>query len=219
MNYTIDTGVAEKLDARIVEPDDWCTEARLSIHGPGMPQFLRTDLYDDDQYNFSFSTQLASVQEHLQAEADRGVDPVKPVYFYTANSAAPLAHTLRGFFDAQDSLHPPITHIDSHRRIDRLSRVMSHLAATHVVVIDQYVNKGKTLSDAVVQFIEMGLPPSAIMTIGTRLYTQLYEDGKDASNCHFANLDPATNWLAGRFYQAGRTLGALTAAATTQIAV
>jgi hypothetical protein len=190
--------LAEESWGRIVRDQPFHhPDSRLS----GDPRLNRDD-GGRTSYNFSLATQLAVAHELI---GSNNVPGVVTGYFYTANSAAPLAHTLRGYFDDIEAPHPPILPIDK-SRVDRLRKVIKRFDISNAIVIDQYVCEGNTLRVAAQELHQAGLPMSDIYAVGSRLYHQLKKDGEDVSNTRFALVKPEKDQLAMQFYRAGQLL-------------
>ncbi|CAN5176140.1 hypothetical protein BH09PAT3_BH09PAT3_5910 [soil metagenome] len=232
--FQIDSrGWSGNLEDRILA-DNWRpTNNYDPVHEDNPAMAEDPDLYDKGLYNHSLVRQLSSTLVGLSLDTESG----NTGFFFSANSALPLAHTIRGFFDECDLPQPHIDHISTYPEIwpwltdtfkwgdqikseaERLKQIVAAQKLGSAVIIDECIASGETIHTSIGVLKDAGIAPRAIYPIVGAWYEQLdFEEGDDPKR--FMNIDPASYPLAGYFYMlgslAGKRLGELNPTAIEQ---
>jgi hypothetical protein len=124
----------------------------------------------------------------------RGMSP--DLFVFTANSAVPLADSVRGFYEFYSESTPSLTYIHANRQLSRdysllrraerelieseIDRLKTSFVGSRTVVFDQFVYTGGTLRRAESMLAKAGLKLCGA-TIGAQWYEQVH-GGVDLDN-------------------------------------
>lgn len=214
------SGQLQYLEGNALE-ERWERAPRLPIHDDVPPmadsdRLYRVNQHGHRRFNFSLLPQLEIIMGELDS-AD--ISSGRVGYFMTANSAIPLAHTVRGL---HDQLGLPELYIDTidvfarHRRarnplsqyvsirseIKRIGYQVKQNSLEAAVIVDQFTSSGDTLRLGVEMLGAAGVDRGHIYPVAGLLYPQLHRT-EDEPARDLLTAKPEEEPFAAYFYMLG----------------